>query len=498
MISRHTRKKLGLRLKLTLIIVALGSGLIIQINLLWLPFVGNTLIIIPGHYNPYAGYLIVYIWELVMLGVIGLLAYMVLGQLLKPIEEVRQGSDRVGRGDLSYRLFINSNDELEELGTAFNQMAAKLEELYHGLQEDRARLEASLNGINIGFIMTDDTMNIITINQAAMSLLAKLPSPSSAASEEWGINLIAKQLSHKTDIVSHLHRALIKKESIQLTSISSGDFILDIFIAPILAGPNVFGTVMVVNNVTEARIADRSKNEFFSIASHELRTPLTIIKGNTSLIQRYYGKKLKDPQLQGMITDIYQSSVRLIQIVNDFLDTSRIEQNRIQFIIQEIDLDTLVAESIHEMESLARGKKLKIIKKVVGKLPLVAADRNRIKQVLFNLIDNAIKYTSSGNIIIQLRHDGNFVKVSVIDTGSGVPLKNRGLLFHKFQQASSNPLTRDATRGTGLGLFISKSLIEGMGGKIYLSHSSKKGSEFVFTVPIALSKLAAPDNSSVL
>lgn len=479
---------LGLRSKFVLLILAVTGGMLIATNTLWTS-------LMPADLSAQTDTAIdlIYIWEAFGLGVVLWLSFMLAGHFLSPIRQLRNGSNQIGGGDFKHRLDISTGDELADLGEAFNRMALKLQELYRGMQEDQARLEASINSINLGFIMTDATLSIITINRAAMELLAKLPPEPSAAKADWGIDLIAHQLSRKIDITAHLRTCLEKQKPTQLQEISSGERILDIFIAPIIAGPNVFGTTMVINDVTEAKIAQRSKNEFFSIASHELRTPLTVIKGNSSMIGHYYGGQLKDRRLRGMITDIYQSSVRLIQIVNDFLDTSRIEQGRIQFINQELDLPALAAESIHEMEPLAQHKHIKLSQSNPGgPVPAVTADRNRVKQVLFNLIDNAIKFTETGSVTVAIKAGRHLVKVSVKDTGRGVPRENRALLFRKFQQASTNLLTRDSAHGTGLGLYISKALIEGMGGRLYLAKSGPSGSEFAFTLPLATKTPSTP------
>jgi signal transduction histidine kinase len=272
-----------------------------------------------------------------------------------------------------------------------------------------------------------------------------------------------------------------------------GAKILKIFIGPVIVDQGddqkrTIGTVVTVEDITEATVQERSKDEFFSIASHELRTPLTSIKGNASLILDFYKEPLKDPQLKEMVDDIHTSSVRLIEIVNDFLDVSRLEQGKMSFKYAPISVEKIIESVAYEMKAVLDEKKLylKVDKLTTNSLPEVWADEDRLKQIIYNLVGNASKFTEEGGITINSSINGKFVRVAVSDTGRGMTPESQLLLFHKFQQASSSLLTRDTTKGTGLGLYISKMMTENMGGTISLDSSEvNKGTTFSFTLPIA-------------
>jgi PAS domain S-box-containing protein len=253
-------------------------------------------------------------------------------------------------------------------------------------------------------------------------------------------------------------------------------------------GGNVLGVLAVARDVTEQKVLQRSKDEFFSIASHELRTPLTAIKGNTAMIEQFYGEKLKDPELKGMISDIHESSDRLIGIVNDFLDLSRLEQGKIKFNSQPINTSELIENVLKELTTTSMERKLSLEYKKDPKTKpsIIFADPDKVKQVLINLIGNSLKSTEKGGVTITTQILPGFLKILISDTGKGIPVANQSLLFHKFQQVGSSILTRDASKGTGLGLYISKLIVEGMGGQIKLESSeADKGSTFSFTLPIA-------------
>jgi signal transduction histidine kinase len=249
----------------------------------------------------------------------------------------------------------------------------------------------------------------------------------------------------------------------------------------------ILGVILTIGDITETRVLDRAKDEFFSIASHELRTPLTAIRGNTSLIKEHYQNVLKDKDLAMMIEDMHEASVRLIKIVNDFLDSSRLQQKRIEFKKDKVEVIKLAEDTIQELQNNALEKKITLSIEKGSETALNAiGDAERIKQVLVNLIGNSIKFTSSGGVTISFAKEPGIVKVLITDTGSGIPKDNQNLLFRKFQQAGDKILTRDATQGTGMGLYISKMLMEGMNGKVELVSSEEgKGSVFAMSLPLA-------------
>ena len=246
------------------------------------------------------------------------------------------------------------------------------------------------------------------------------------------------------------------------------------------------GWVILIDDVTEERIVQKTRDDFFSIASHELRTPLTAIRGNTALIRDYYPEIMKDKSLAPIITDIHTASLRLIGIVNDFLDASRLELNKIEFKLEPFDI-ALMAKKVMETEKVMADEKHIYCHLVLeNDLPImVTADQARTEQVFYNLVGNAIKFTKEGGITVEIRQGGNnTIWVRVTDTGVGIPPENHGLLFRKFQQAGASAFTREASQGSGMGLYISSLLAQGMKVTIRLESSELgKGSAFVLELP---------------
>jgi signal transduction histidine kinase len=176
------------------------------------------------------------------------------------------------------------------------------------------------------------------------------------------------------------------------------------------------GVVILIDDITEAKVIARSKDEFFSIASHELRTPLTAIRGNASMMLDYYKDAFKDPDLKQMMLDINDASVRLIGIVNDFLDMSSLEMSKIEFKLEKMDMAGVIKEVLKEYEVAGTNNKISLeLVEPVSKIAQVVADRNRIKQVLINLVGNGLKFTKDGGIKIELSEIDGFVETRVID-----------------------------------------------------------------------------------
>jgi signal transduction histidine kinase len=205
------------------------------------------------------------------------------------------------------------------------------------------------------------------------------------------------------------------------------------------------------------------------------------------MILDMYKDKIPDDSMKEMLTDTHDASIRLIEIVNDFLNVSRLEQERMEFKKERFDVNVIVTKVVEELRSLnSEGKVELVVSTKTDHLPFVYADEQKTKEVLINLIGNALKFTEKGTIETSCVVDGSFMRICVKDTGRGVGPQYRSLLFRKFQQAGESLLTRDTTKGTGLGLYISGLMTKGMGGKVWLEHSEVGvGSEFCFTLPLA-------------
>ena len=229
---------------------------------------------------------------------------------------------------------------------------------------------------------------------------------------------------------------------------------------------------------------DQMKDDFVSVASHELRTPMTAIKSYLWMALSGKGGKLTKKQTY-YLERSYTSTDRLIKLVNDMLNISRIESGRLTVNFEKVDLVALAQEVREEVLPRAKELKLKIIIDA-AKIPQVVADPDKIKEVLFNLIGNSLKFTEEGGCIgVQFEKKGDMIITSVKDTGRGIAAQDIPTLFTKFGMVKGSYATNKKASGTGLGLFITKSIIELHGGDITLaSEGLGKGATFSVSLPV--------------
>ena len=232
---------------------------------------------------------------------------------------------------------------------------------------------------------------------------------------------------------------------------------------------------------TKLKEVDEMKDNFISLASHELRTPVTALRGFASLAVRHF--QTGDQQTAARDMDMVSKSAEGIEeLVNDLLDVSRIEQKRLKLEINQFELTTLITEVVQQLQSQATQKGLALTYEAQNLRPFIAADPGKVKQVFVNLIGNAIKYTPKGSVEVSHELEGNTVKTLIKDTGVGIPAQELPTLFEKFHRVQ-NEKTRQI-RGTGLGLWITKQLVEMMKGKIFIESIENTGTKVIVVFPL--------------
>jgi two-component system phosphate regulon sensor histidine kinase PhoR len=450
---------------------------------------------------------------LILLLVVWVFGFLYIRLITDPIKQLTARTTLISKGDLNVEpAAVTADNEIGVLAQSFNHMVADLrtsraqiaeqnQELLHNQQ---TRLKASINSLNVGFIMTDTPGRVILLNEAAREILTygglglgdhphRLPD-----AEHWTMSTITTRLGEKVAFTTIVERALETGKPVELKEVDFEGSILRIYVAPIVEhrshGTEKLGAVILIEDITAVKMAERSRDEFFSIASHELRTPLTAVRGNAAMLAQIFGAKIKNQDFDEMVSDIHGASVRLIEIVNDFLDASRLEQGRIAYENQTLAVQNTIGEVVTEMANVAKEKGNQIkTTAAIKKLPPIYADPSRVKQVIYNLIGNAMKFTDDGTITLDGQVDGRLLKILVSDTGPGITPEKQHLLFRKFQQAGNTRLNHDASRGTGLGLYISKLLSEQMGGHIVLEHSKVGvGTTFSVSLPLASQSAGTP------
>ncbi len=227
---------------------------------------------------------------------------------------------------------------------------------------------------------------------------------------------------------------------------------------------------------------DRLKTQFLANMSHELRTPLNTIIGFSRVILKGIDGPITEQQ-RADLTSIYNNGQHLLGLINDLLDISRIEAGKMELIFEPVDLQHIIQGVMSTAVALVKDKPIELKQEVDSELPIIRADGTRVRQVILNLLSNAAKFTEKGQITLRAHADEENVVISVSDTGIGIPVEAQAILFQEFSQVDASPTRR--TGGAGLGLAISRHLVELHGGRIWVESEPGVGSTFTFTLPIA-------------
>lgn len=349
----------------------------------------------------------------------------------------------------------------------------------------------SFTGGNIYGSITDD-WTIGAIGLFGMIILSIFFAYSIVRFQTFDIKVISTQVLVGTLIVLSGSQVFLAKETTANLIITLVTLLLVIVFGTIL----VFAVKKEVKRKEELQVLsvelagankelkrlDAAKSEFISIASHQLRTPITAIKGYLSLVlEGSYGKM--DPAVQDILNKVYVVNNRMSQLVEDLLNISRIESGRVQYNFVKTSLEPIVADVVDMFALIAKEKGLALkIKLPKTSSPKLSLDENKIREVISNLIDNAIKYTKEGSVTVSVESKEGFVMVKVADTGIGIDPEDKQRVFEKFTR-SSETMKLDVS-GTGLGLYVGKNFIEAHGGLLTVeSEGMGKGATFVIKLP---------------
>jgi two-component system phosphate regulon sensor histidine kinase PhoR len=406
------------------------------------------------------------------------------GRITRPLEELGRAAERISTGDLTGRAPVDATDELGRLGRTFNTMADRLQQTIIEITAERKKLEAIVSGMTDAVVATDRHSRLILLNRAAADLLGA--DPARAVNRPAGESIRSERLLAMLMDATRSGRVTAE----ELPPGSVGDRVVEVHCAPYRDDQgNVIGAVAVLRDVTELRHSERLRRELTANVSHELRTPLTSIKGFTETLLD--GAMADEEMGRRFLTIISGESDRLVKLVDDLLDLSRLESKRVTLDSRPVDVTALVGHTVDKLRPLAQTSGL-ILEHEAPTEVWVTADRDRLEQVLTNLIDNAIKYTpAGGRVNVRVVQADGEVEVSVSDNGAGIRAEDLPHVFERFYRADrsrarSPSIQRGAgSGGTGLGLAIAKHIVEAHGGRISVRSQLDEGTTFTVALPKA-------------
>jgi len=432
---------------------------------------------------------------------------------LRPLRELVEGTKSISAGNLDFKIKIESSDEIADLAQSFNQMTSNLKESRMKLEAQRDQLnknlkilakreleisetnvqlklardktESIVTNLTNGIIVLDRGMRVTNLNPMAEEILGL--SKASVLNKKISEHPKEKNLQNLAKIIYPEGKQKNKK-NYEITIPEPLELVLQVTTTPVLdAKGRTLGTMKIMHDITREKTIDRMKSEFISIAAHQLRTPLSAIKWTLKMLMDGDVGSISEEQKK-FIGRGYESNERMIHLVNDLLNVSRIEEGRFRYEFSESAIDTIIKEIIDELRHKIDKNDIKVtIKKDPTILPKLILDTSKIRLAIENLLDNAVRYSPpGGKLIIILQKEDDHLLCSIQDSGVGIPKKQQPRVFTKFMRGDN--VVRMQTEGTGLGLFIVKNIIERHKGKIWFESEEGKGTTFFFTLPLAQKK----------
>jgi len=360
-------------------------------------------------------------------------------------------------------------EQLPLLMSIANQAAVAVENarLFREVQEERAKLEAIINGANDAILVVDEEDKLVLMNPSAQRLL---DAPETADALGRPLAEVVEYQELLSLFAAAAHQA---KPRVAEVPLPDGRTLL-VSLTPV---PGV-GRVAVMQDITAFKELENMKTEFVATVSHDLRSPLQLISTYAGLLK---DEANLTPNQQRFVEGIQRSVMRMSNLITDLLDLAKIEAG-VEMDVEPSDLRAVIPAVVETFAEEARNKGLTLRADIPPDLPLVRGNEARLAQVMQNLLSNAIKYTFEGEVVVTARQEGDEVVVTVRDTGVGIPPKAQERLFEKFYRVP-DPRT-EAVQGTGLGLAIVRSIIERYGGRVWAESEPGRGSTFAFALPV--------------
>lgn len=365
--------------------------------------------------------------------------------------------------------------------TITNQAAFAVSQLQDLLENEKGKLSGIIAAMTDGVFMVDLDNQLVISNPAVVDLL-ELPVGKDVSTFD-----IIDALAGKVDLRTKVEESLAKNQPVSVREIYVHDKVVDITLTPVRdkAGAQR-GVAVILHDVTSEKSLEKLRQEFTAMMVHELRAPLTAVRWSSEgLLKSLDDAKahLENAKLKDSMTTIDLAATNMLELVNDLLDVAKIEAGKFELNLQEYDLVASLKEQMKTFEPQATAKHLNL--NYIGpESKIIKFDRVRVAQVMNNLLSNSIKYTDSGQIDINLavEEKDKRVVVSIKDTGIGVSREDLSVLFSKFKQLQSFDSSR---KGTGLGLVVSKGIIEAHSGEIWAESAGENmGSTFCFSLPL--------------
>ena len=424
-----------------------------------------------------------------------LLSFFLAKTITAPIQSLTRGAQQIAAGEFEQEIDVHSRDEIGTLTDTFNHMKAVLKNTLDQVSGEQKKLETVFFYLKDAVVAFRDDGSVMHQNTTARDLFSGLladrrtdgsedvPQEDPELTLAWLLHLCG------TEDTPILRAALERDDALGdegyvIREIALRERVFDVSLGNfryIENNETLTGIIAVIHDVTGRYELDRSRREFVANVSHELRTPLTSIKGAAETVLRY--PDMTPEMRESFLSMAVEESDRMTRIVGDLLVLSRLDNNRTKWEISTFSVDAVIRHMCEVVKNDVAEHRHTLSVKLEEQLPQITADKDRIEQVLLNILTNAVKYTpDGGKILIRAAANRSHVAISVRDNGIGIPKEDQPHLFERFYRVEKSRTT--GAGGTGLGLAIAKELVEAHGGKIKLSSAVGHGTELTVILPI--------------
>jgi two-component system phosphate regulon sensor histidine kinase PhoR len=409
------------------------------------------------------------------IGAIAVLFFIVAGIssfVTKPLATLSHAAERFAAGEFNERVTPAGAAEIASLGESFNRMVSELRQTITTLTQERAQAEAILASMVDSVLVTDMEGKIILMNRSAERVCGK---------EERAV--IGKTLTEAVlhfDLEDLLKKTIASRTPLQheISLYQPTERVYEVHMAPVDARGRLLGVVIVLYDITNLRRLEQVRRDFVANVSHELRTPITSVR---AMAETLLDAGMEDPEMANeFLKTITMESERLTALLDDLLQLSHVESGRRLLSLEELDVCDLLRHVAERVMTPITRKGQRLILELPDELTMLA-DRSALVQVIINLLDNARKYSPEGATITVRAEAGNPVRISVQDTGYGIPRNEKDRIFERFYRVDR--ARSRAEGGTGLGLSIVKHLVELHGGTIAVQSDTGEGSTFTASFP---------------
>lgn len=397
-------------------------------------------------------------------------AFFLSSRITSPLRKMRELAFEISKGNFEAKMPTTQNDEIGQLAVAFNQMGRQLK---HNLEVINQENEQLSN------ILTSMTDAVITFNRDRTILLSN--PPADRLMQKWFVNKgsqsakpIPPELYHMLDHVLMFEDKL--EEEIEM----DGNY-YTFTISPLYSEESIRGAVAVIRDMTEQHRLEKLRSDFIANVSHELRTPISMLQGYSEALMD--DDFIQDQEERNEITKIiYDESKRMGRLVTDLLDLARMESGHMTLYKDELPVNSTFERITQKFAQVAKEKHVRLIfDSEFNDDVTISIDEDRIEQVLTNLVDNALRHTAEGSVTVKVEQEPTFAKISVQDTGHGIPQEDLPYVFERFYKADK-ARTR-SKGGTGLGLAIARNIVKAHSGNIMVDSVLKEGTTFTFYLP---------------